>query len=89
MLRFKRKRSAALALLLALSVTVGAIAYWTSGGSGTGTAPTGTSAALTANQTTTVAPMYPGDSAQTLSGDFANTNSGPSFVSTVTPRSRP
>jgi hypothetical protein len=28
--------------------------------------------------------MYPGDSAQTISGNFNNTNSGPAYVGTVT-----
>ena len=61
-----------------------AFAYWTAGGSGTGTAATGTVSALTAVQTTTVSAMYPGDSAQTLSGTFTNPNSGPVYVSTIT-----
>ena len=61
-----------------------AFAYWTIGGSGTGTATTGTSTDITAAQTSTITGMHPGDSAQTLSGDFTNTNSGPVYVSTVT-----
>jgi len=60
-----------------------AFAYWSAGGAGTGSATTGTSVAITANQTSTVTSMGPGDSAQTLSGDFTNTNSGPVYVTSV------
>lgn len=81
----KRRAGVALGLILALAVAGGAYAYWTAGGSGTGsaTAATGTTP-VTAVQTTTLTAMYPGDSAQTISGNFTNTNSGPVYVSTVT-----
>lgn len=39
---------------------------------------------MTINQTPTLTGMYPGDSGQTLSGDFDNFNSGPVRVATVT-----
>ncbi len=61
-----------------------AFAYWTAGGSGTGTAATGTNAAIVAVQTSTVTAMAPGDSAQALTGNFNNANSGPVYVATVT-----
>lgn len=61
-----------------------AFAYWTAGGSGTGSAATGTNVAISAVQTSTVASMAPGDAAQSLNGTFTNTNSGPVYVSTVT-----
>jgi hypothetical protein len=61
-----------------------AFAYWTAGGSGTGSAAVGTSAAITAVQTTTVTPLVPGGAPQTISGTFTNTNTGPVWVSTVT-----
>ncbi len=82
--KLKRKRKI-LAGLAVLCVAGGAFAYWSAGGSGTGSGSTasGTSA-LTANQTTVLAAMYPGDSAQTISGNFNNTNDGPVYVSTVT-----
>jgi len=69
----------------ALLLTGGGIAfaYWSAGGAGTGSADTGTTVAITANQTSTVSGMAPGDSAQTLSGDFTNTNSGPVYVTSV------
>jgi len=61
-----------------------AYAYWTAGGSGTGTAATGTSVALTAVQTSTVSAMGPGVAAQSLNGNFNNTNAGPVYVQSVT-----
>lgn len=67
-----------------LAVSTAAYAFWTAGGSGSGSAATGTSVALTANQTSVLTPMYPGDTAQTLSGNFDNPNSGPVYVGTVT-----
>lgn len=80
----RKKRSTVLAVLIAVGVAVGAIAYWTAGGSGTGTATAGSTTALTVHQTTTLTAMYPGDSAQTISGNFDNTNPGPIYVGTVT-----
>lgn len=84
MSRSNRRRSIIGALLALLLITAGAVAYWTAGGSGSGSASAGTSAPLTVNQTGTLTAMYPGDSAQTLSGTFGNTNSGPIHVGTVT-----
>jgi hypothetical protein len=72
-------------MVTALVLTGGAaFAYWTAGGSGTGSAATGSSAPLTAVQTSTVTAMGPGDSAQTLTGSFNNPNGGPAWVATVT-----
>jgi hypothetical protein len=36
------------------------------------------------NQTSSVTGMYPGQSAQTLAGNFTNNNPGPTFVAAVT-----
>jgi len=85
MTRFTMKTKIA---VLTTALVVGgagmAFAYWTAGGSGTGSASTGTVVGLTVNQTSTVTGMAPGDSAQALSGKFDNTNSGPVYVATVT-----
>ena len=81
------KKKTKLAATSAAVVLVGggaAFAYWTAGGSGTGSATTGTVTALTAVQTSAVSGMRPGDANQTLSGNFNNPNSGPVYVSTVT-----
>jgi hypothetical protein len=85
MSRIIRRRGLVLGVVISLGVAGAAFAYWTAGGSGSGTGSTaGTQTALTANQTTTLTAMYPGDTAQTISGNFTNPNSGPSQVNTVT-----
>ena len=81
---FTKRRSVVLAVAAVLVLSAGAYAYWTAGGSGTGSAAAGTTTALTVNQTTVLTPMYPGDTAQTISGTFDNTNSGPIHVGAVT-----
>ncbi len=81
----KRMIPVAIALLALLVFSGVAYAYWTASGSGSGSAQAaaGTSA-LTVNQTTVLTAMYPGDTAQTISGTFNNPNPGPVYVSTVT-----
>jgi len=85
MATFTKKKKIAI-LVTALVVLIGgaAFAYWTAGGSGTGTADTGSNVPITVVQTSTISAMGPGDTAQTLSGNFTNTNSGPVYVGTVT-----
>jgi hypothetical protein len=86
-LQFKKRRflPAALAILVLVVGSGVAYAYWTAGGSGTGNADAAAgTVAVQAYMTSTIEPMYPGDSAQPISGDFLNTNSGPVYVSTVT-----
>ena len=85
MLKFAKRRGLVLAgVALTLAVAGIAYAFWTGGGSGTGsgTAASGVSG-LTANQTATLTAMYPGDSAQTITGNFDNPNSGPVYVNSV------
>jgi len=86
MFRFTRRRAQMLlGVVVTLAVAGAAFAFWTGGGSGSGGgAAAGAQTPLTANQTTTLAAMYPGDSPQTISGDFDNPNSGPIYVGTVT-----
>jgi hypothetical protein len=85
MSRFKKKHGIVLGLIAVLALATGAYAYFTAGGSGTGTASAeNAQTVLVVNQTTSVTAMYPGDSAQTLSGDFDNPNSGAIYVGTVT-----
>jgi hypothetical protein len=86
MLKFTKRRGLmVLGVVAALAVAGIALAYWTSGGSGagSGSAATGLSD-VTVKQTSTLNPMYPGDSPQTLTGNFDNGNSGPAYVGTVT-----
>lgn len=82
--RLPRKRLVAI-VTAALLLTGGGIAfaYWSAGGAGTGAATTGTTVPITAVQTSTVTNMRPGDTAQTLTGNFTNTNAGPVYVTSV------
>ena len=61
-----------------------AYAYWTAGGTGGGSGTTGTSEAITINQTSVITNLRPDGAAQTLSGTFTNTNDEPIYVGTVT-----
>lgn len=61
-----------------------AYAYWTAGGTGAGSGTTGTSEAITINQTSVVTNLRPDGAAQPLSGTFTNTNDEPVYVATVT-----
>lgn len=79
-----KKVAFATAGVMMLAGTGVAYAYWSAGGSGTGSATAGSTVALVAKQTSTVTAMGPGDSAQTLSGNFDNANSGPIYVTSVT-----
>lgn len=82
----KRKVAATIAITAILIGGGGAaaIAYWSAGGTGTGSGTTGTSAAITAIQTSTITGLVPGGTAQTLSGNFNNGNTSPSWVTSVT-----
>jgi hypothetical protein len=83
--KFTKKRVlATISVVSVLAIAAAAFGYWTAGGSGDGTASAGSTTGITVNQTSTLTAMYPGDSAQTLSGDFSHSNSGPVYVGTVT-----
>jgi len=85
--RKSKKRIAAIAIMTIILVgggSAGAYAYWTAGGAGTGSASTGTNSAVTAVQTSTVSGLVPGSAAQSLSGNFTNSNSSPVYVTSVT-----
>ena len=75
----------AIALVAVIAATGVVYGYWTANGSGTGTAAVANDVSnLTVNQTTVLDPMFPGDTAQTISGDFDNPNTAATFVNTVT-----
>jgi len=83
----KKKRRATKVVALATGLVLAggaAVAWWTAGGSGTGSASTGTVSSVTVVQTSVVTGLAPGLSAQTLSGTFNNPNSGPVYVTSVT-----
>jgi hypothetical protein len=76
---------ATLAAVLILLAGAGvAFAYWTAGGSGTGSATTAAGSDITANQTSVVAGLAPGGPAQDISGDFTNDTGAAVHVDTVT-----
>jgi hypothetical protein len=81
-----KKGFALLAALVVVAVgAIGGYAYWTQGGSGNGSATTGTTTAITVNQTSvSAATLYPGGPAEDLSGDFDNPNPGGVVISSVT-----
>jgi hypothetical protein len=82
----KKRKTKIVALTAALVVAGGAaFAYWTAGGTGSGSADTGTSANVTIVQTAFPADaLYPGGPAVALSGTFSNPNDGPVHVNQVT-----
>lgn len=61
-----------------------AYAFWTAGGTGTGSAFAGTTVPLTINQVTALPPLVPGGAAQVIGGTFSNPNPGPVYVTSVT-----
>jgi hypothetical protein len=80
-----KKKAAAVLGAGAMAIMAGgvAVAYWTSTGSGNGSAATGTVANVVVNQTSSAEGLYPGGSVS-LSGDFDNSNPGVVHVGTVT-----
>lgn len=62
-----------------------AFAYWTASGDGTGAATTSAGASnLVVSQTSSISNMYPGDSAQTISGTIENKAANSAYVASVT-----
>ncbi len=85
MILLRRKKQFALVTAVIVAITGGiAYAYWTTTGSGTGTAASGTVGGVTVVQTSTIAGLAPGAAAQTISGNFNNPNSGPVYIASVT-----
>jgi len=80
----KRRVVAAITVVAVAAASTAAYAYWTAGGSGSGSGTAGSTVGLIPRQTTVLSAMYPGDSPQTISGNFDNSNDGPVYVSTVT-----
>lgn len=71
-------------VVIALGVAIGAYAFWTQGGTGSGTATADTTSAITVNQTSSVSGLYPGGPAATLSGNFDNPNASAVQISSIT-----
>jgi hypothetical protein len=80
------RKAAAITAATALTVFGGAgaaIAYWTTSGSGTGSASTGDVQAVTVTQTAVVSGLVPGGAPVALSGKFNNPNPGAVTVASV------
>lgn len=87
MKRFTSKKGITLLAVMVVAVVsaVGAYAYWTTGGTGSGSATAGTNLNVVVNQdSVSAANLYPGGPAEALSGDFDNPNPGNAYVSSVT-----
>ena len=77
-----KKRAVVLAVVAAMAFSAAAVAYFTSGGSGNGSATVGTSSTATITQTNTLAALYPATS-QPVNLDVKNTGTGSQFVNKV------
>jgi hypothetical protein len=82
---FTRRRKVAAATIVALLAFAGAaFAYWTTTGSGTGSATTGASAAVTVTQTGSITGLVPGGAAQPVDFTITNPKTTKQFVTSVT-----
>jgi hypothetical protein len=81
-----RKKKIIVAAAATLVIGAGsAFAYWSTQGSGSGTGSTSAGASdLAIAQTSTIANMFPGDSAQTITGTVANHATNSAYVNSVT-----
>jgi hypothetical protein len=85
----KKNRKKRVAVVLTLTVLASGVSglaysYWTTGGSGSGTATTAAGVSdITVVQTSTVSGLAPGLGAQDLEGNFNNPNTSPVHISTV------
>jgi hypothetical protein len=71
--------------VLAVATAGGAYAYWTTQGEGSGSATTSAGAAsLVVSETSNVTGMFPGDTAQALTGTVKNTAANAAYVTKVT-----
>ena len=73
-----------LTIVVLLAIGGVALAYWTQGGSGSGTASAGTPVVITVNQTGSPSGLYPGGPSAALAGTFTNANASPVTISSVT-----
>lgn len=80
-----KKVAVAAAATAVLALTGGAaVAYWTTGGTGTGAGAAGTTQNLVVNQTTVVSSLHPGIAPVALAGTFTNPNPYPVQIAGVT-----
>jgi hypothetical protein len=83
---FTKKRTiiGLIAVVAVVAMAVGAYAYFTTTGSGVGSATVGTSSALTINQVGSVSNLLPNAPAQPIEYSIHNTSAGAQYVGPVT-----
>ncbi len=79
----RRRKITAAAVLTFLAVAGAAFAYWTTTGSGTGAATTGSSAAVTVTQTGIISNLVPGGAAQPVNFTITNPKTTKQYVAGV------
>ncbi|HZX01783.1 hypothetical protein [Kribbella sp.] len=81
-----RKKKIIIAAAATLVIGAGsAFAYWSTTGSGSGSGATAAGASsLAIAQTSTIADLHPGDSAQTISGTVTNNATNSAYVNSIT-----
>jgi hypothetical protein len=82
MRHFTKKRAVILGVVAALAITSVAVAYFTTGGSGSGSATVGSASTALITQTNTLGALYPSTS-QAVNLDIKNTGTGSQFVNAV------
>jgi hypothetical protein len=82
MRHFTKKRAVILGVIAAMAFSAVAVAYFTTGGSGSGSATVGSASTALITQTNTLGALYPVTS-QAVNLDIKNTGSGSQFVSAV------
>jgi len=82
-LLLRRKAAVFITAIVGLSVSSGAIAHWTTGGAGGGTAASAISTSVTITQTSTPSGIHPGGPAADLAGAFDNANDASVVVDSV------
>lgn len=80
---FHNKKVTAFAVIGVLVVAGGAYAYWTTGGTGTGSATTGDAVAVSITQIGTVTDLVPGSTAQGVNFTITNSEATPQYVTSV------
>jgi hypothetical protein len=88
MKRFMSKRAAVvgIAVGLTLGMSGAAFAFWTTGGTGSGSATAGTTSNISVIQTSaTASSLYPGGPTESLFGNFTNPNPGGIHITAVIP----
>lgn len=83
-MRFSARFAMVAGVIAVVAIGGLAFAYWTQGGSGSGTATAGTTSAITVNQTGSPVALYPGGPTAALAGTFTNPNPGSVNITSVT-----